>query len=646
MNPAGQPPSLPNGAAIVVLNPRAAGLGRRACDLLPAARLYGPAARPGDWDEPYERLVPLLQELFTAGRPIVGLCASGILVRALAPLISAKRAEPPVVALAEDGSVAVPLLGGHHGANALARALAAGLREERNCIAAITTAGDLRLGVALDEVPPGWRIANPDRVKPVAVALLAGERVALIEEAATADWLRSGSIVWAKDPHPPIADAMGPPLSRNAGEGGVARSATTGEGFKVIVSDRSFPTAERALVLHPPVLTLGIGCERFCPAEEIAALAEASLAEAGLAAGAVAAIVSVALKADEPGIHALAEAFGVPARFFPPSRLLDETGRLTVRSEAAFRATGCWGVAEGAALAAVGPGGTLVVVRRQSRGATCAIARAPAPLDATALGRPRGRLAIIGIGPGDRVWRSPEAGALIDAADDIIGYRRYLDLLGSAIVGKRRHDSDIGAEAERARLALDLAASGGAVALVSSGDPGIYGLAALVFELIDREPRRDWHAVDIVVAPGISAMQAAAARLGAPLGHDFCAISLSDLLTPPETIRTRIAAAAAADFVIALYNPGSARRRTLLAEAAAILLAHRPPETPCAIARNLGRVGESCRILPLGALAEAEADMLSLVLIGNRRTRRLAGPQPRLYTPRGYFDSATGREVR
>ena len=497
-------PVLPSGAAVVVLGPGGAALGRLVCGVLPGARLYGPRGKPGaradDYDEAYDRVMALFAELFAAGRPIVGLCASGILIRALAPLIDDKREEPPVVALAEDGSVAVPLLGGHHGANALARALADAL----GCVAAITTAGDLRLGVALDETPPGWRIANPERIKPIAAALLAGEPVALVEEAAKADWLRAGSVRW---------DAAAK--------------------HQIIVTDRARPADGDALVLHPPVLALGIGCERYCPAEEIAALAHATLAEAGLAAGAVAAIVSIELKSDEPGIHALALSLGVPARFFAASRLLVETPRLTRRSEAAFRATGCWGVAEGAALAAAGPGGELVVPRKQSRRATCAIARAASPIDAGGIGRARGRLALVGIGPGDPAWRTPEAGALIDAANDIVGYRLYLDLLGRAITGKRRHDSAIGAEEERARLALDLAAAGGSVALVSSGDPGIYGLAALVFELIDREARRDWSAVDIVVAPGVSAMQAAAARVGAPLGHDFC-VDLA--LRPPDPV--------------------------------------------------------------------------------------------------------------
>ena len=598
---------LPRDVAVLVLGPSGAALGRKVRELLPSARLHGLRRHPGDWDETYDRLVPHIAALFAAGTPIVGLCASGILIRAVGPLLDDKRAEPPVVALAEDGSVAVPLLGGHQGANAIARALADAL----GCQAAITTAGDLRLGFALDEPPPGWRIASPEQVKPIAAALLAGRPVALVEEACRADWLRGGAVEWATD----------------------------GD-LRVVVTDRA-TAAEDALVLHPPVLALGIGCERGCAVEEVVTLVRDCLAEAGLTPAAVAAIVSVDLKVDEPAIHALAALLGVPARFFPASRLLDETARLTIRSEAAFRATGCWGVAEGAAFAAVGTEGALVVPRRQSRHATCAIARAPAPIDAMTTGRPRGHLAVIGIGPGDPTWRTPEASALLAEADDIVGYRLYLDLLGRAIGGKRRHDSTIGAEEERARLALDLAAEGRSVALVSSGDAGIYGLATLVFELIDREQRRDWSAIEITVAPGISAIQAAAARAGAPLGHDFCAISLSDLLTPWPVIRGRIEAAAAADFVVALYNPRSARRAIHLAKAAAILLAHRPPETPVVIARNLGRAGETQRVLHLGDLAEAEADMLSLVLIGNSHTRLIPGDPPRLYTPRGYFDGDT-----
>lgn len=596
---------LPGGSAIVALGGAGAALGRRLRAGLPGALLHGPRAHPGDWDATYDRAVPHIAALFAAGRPVVGIGASGILIRAVAPLLAAKRSEPPLVAVAEDGSVAVPLLGGHHGANRLARAIAA----LTGGTAAITTAGDLRLGLALDEPPPGWRIADPDRAKGVVSALLAGEPVALIEEAGGGEWLRAAGIDWQDE-----------------------------GGRRVVVTDRAVPPAADALVFHPPVLALGVGCARGCPAEEIAELAQAALAEAGLAPAAVAAVASIELKLAEPGIHALAATLGVPARFFPAARLLAETPRLSARSEAVFRATGCWGVSEGAALAAAGADGALIVPKRRSAHATCAVARASRPILAEAIGRGQGSLAILGIGPGDPRWRTPEASEALMAASDIVGYGLYLDLLGQAVAGKILHRSAIGAEEERARLALDLAAAGRDVALVSSGDAGIYGLAALVLELLDRAPQPEWGTVALRVCPGVSALQAAAARAGAPLGHDFCAISLSDLLTPTAAIRARLEAAATADFVVALYNPRSARRTTLLGEAAAILLRHRPPDTPVVLARNLGRAGEQVRTIALCGLAHAEIDMLTVALIGSRRTRRLAKDPRLVYTPRGYLD--------
>jgi cobalt-precorrin 5A hydrolase/precorrin-3B C17-methyltransferase len=593
----------PDDIAIIALDPAAATLGRRLQAALPGSRLHGPSAHPADWDESYERASLHIAGLFEAGRPILGLCASGILIRAVAPLLAAKQVEPPVVAVAEDGSVAVPLVGGHHGANALARAVAA----LTGGIAAVTTAGDLRLGLALDEPPPGWRIANLEQVRPITAALLRGEPVALVAEAGGADWLRAGALGWAEQ------------AERH-----------------VFVTDRDVNPGTDALVFHPPVLTLGIGCERGCSAEEISDLARSTLAETRLAAMAVAAVVSVELKLAEPGIHALAAALRVTARFFPASRLLAETARLSERSAAAFRATGCWGVAEGAALAAAGAGGVLVVPKRKSRRATCAVARAPAPIDADAIGRRRGTLAVIGIGPGDPAWRTPEASAALAQATDIVGYSLYLDLLGRTIAGKSLYPSAIGEEEARVCRALDLAAEGRSVALVSSGDAGVYGLASLVFELLDRVAQPEWRTIELIVCPGVSALQAASARAGAPLGHDFCAISLSDLMTPWEAIRTRLEAAAAADFVVALYNPRSARRPTRLAEAVEILLRHRAPQTPVFLGRNLGRAGEEGHTLALSELASARIDMLTLVLVGSSTTCRLDIDPPRLYTPRGY----------
>lgn len=594
--------TLPRGAAIVVLGASGLPLAQRLKALLPGAQIHAPDARVGEADARFASVVPHLRGLFEAGTPIVGLCASGILIRALAPLLSDKRAEPPVVAVAEDGAVAVPLLGGHRGANALARAIAAAA----GGTAAITTAGDVRFDLALDEPPLGWRVANPERAKEITAALLAGEDVALAVEAGDAAWLTRGT----------------------------ARFAARGK-HAIRVTDRAPAPDDEALVLHPPVLALGVGCARGASPAEMQALVRDTLAEHGLAPGAVALIASLDLKSDEDAVVALAEMLDVPARFFTAAELLAQTPRLQNPAETVFRAVGCYGVAEGAALAAADKDASLIVAKQIRGSVTCAIARAARPLDASAIGRARGRLAVVGIGPGDKASRTAAADDAIAAASDIVGYRLYLDLLDGALAGKTRHDGDLGEEEARVRLALDLAAAGKSVALVSSGDAGIYALATLVCELIDREDRAAWRRVALDIVPGVSAMQAAAAKLGAPLGHDFCAISLSDLLTPWAVIERRLEAAAAADFVIALYNPRSARRSDHLARARDIVLAARAADTPVVLARNLGRDGESISLTTLGALDPAGVDMLTLVMVGSSTTRRLRD-RPMLYTPRGY----------
>jgi cobalt-precorrin 5A hydrolase/precorrin-3B C17-methyltransferase len=248
----------------------------------------------------------------------------------------------------------------------------------------------------------------------------------------------------------------------------------------------------------------------------------------------------------------------------------------------------------------------------------------------------------VGLGPGPARWRTAEAQALLDHAEDWVGYRGYLDLLGPPPAGKALHGFALGEEEVRARRALDLAATGRRVALVSSGDAGIYAMAALVFELVERSDTPAWQRVAIEVSPGISALQAAAARTGAPLGHDFCAISLSDLLTPRAVIEQRLEAAAAGDFVTVLYNPASRQRRDGLVRALAILAAARPPDTPVIHARNLGRDGETVALGRLGAFDPDAVDMLSLVVVGARQTRLVEQPgrAPFVYTPRGYLAEA------
>jgi cobalt-precorrin 5A hydrolase/precorrin-3B C17-methyltransferase len=553
-------------------------------------------------DQTFSDAAAHVRGLFSADRPIVGVCAAGILIRILAPLLVDKRAEPPVLAVSEDGVTIVPLLGGHRGANDLARALAEALGGH----AAITTAGDSRFGVALDAPPEGWTLANPEHAKGAMAALLAGNTARLDGECA---WLAESAIAFAPD--------------------GAVR---------LVATARTAAGDERTLVYHPRKLVMGLGCERGADPGEAIDLAARTLAEARIAPASVACVASIDLKADEPAVLETARHFGVPARFFSAEALEAETPRLANPSEAVFREVGCHGVAEGAALAAVGAAGQLVVAKRKIARATCAVAEAADVIDSGKVGRARGRLAVVGIGPGAADWLTPEARTLLATSDAVVGYSLYLDLIQPLVSAAERFDSVLGSEEARGRQALALAAEGRSVALVSSGDSGIYAMAALVFECLDVGGLPTGAArVEIVVAPGISAMQAAAARAGAPLGHDFCAISLSDLLTPWETIEHRIRAAAEADFVIAFYNPVSQRRRAQLAAAKEILLQHRPSHTPVVLARNLGRDAEHVATIPLSALGVDQVDMLTLVLVGASSTRQVdAGGRSWTYTPRGY----------
>jgi precorrin-3B C17-methyltransferase len=244
-----------------------------------------------------------------------------------------------------------------------------------------------------------------------------------------------------------------------------------------------------------------------------------------------------------------------------------------------------------------------------------------------------GRLDIVGLGPGPQHWLTLETPQILAEASDLVGYGPYLDRLPIR-AGQTRHASDNGAEISRARHALKLAAGGAHVAVVSGGDPGVFAMAAAVFEAL--EQGACWEDIDIVVHPGISAMLAAAARLGAPLGHDFCAISLSDNLKPWDLIERRLHAAALGDFVIALYNPASKARPKLIHEAFALLRGLKPAETIVGFARAIGRADEK---LTLTTLAEADpslADMSTLVLIGAHATRSFEACGRRwIYTPRG-----------
>ncbi|MEO0666143.1 MAG: cobalamin biosynthesis protein, partial [Pseudomonadota bacterium] len=428
---------------------------------------YGLASRVASADAHFEDTTTFLAERFAAGTPVIGVCAAGILIRSVASLLSDKRAEPPVISVSDDGRFVVPLLGGHRGANALAIEVAAATGGE----AAVTTAGEVTLGVALDAPPPGWRLANPSDAKGAMAALLAGGGAELDGEA---PWLNA--------------------LPRGA---------------EVHISATQAAVAAGPGHLHfaPQVVTLGVGCARNCPPEELATLVNDTLTEAGLSPAALHSVNTIDLKADEPAILALADALGVPLRLFSATALDAAADGVPNPSEVVRAEVGTRSVSEAAALLQ-SPESVLTVPKRKTANATCALAVAPAPLTAFE-GRARGRLSVVGIGPGQAAWRTPEASKLIAEADELVGYGLYIDLLGPLAHGKPRSDFPLGGEEDRCRYALERAGEGRNVALICSGDAGIYAMGALVFELLDRTEHGVSDAArraEVICAPGVSAL--------------------------------------------------------------------------------------------------------------------------------------------
>ena len=579
-------------------------IARKIADIL-GSQIHGREGRVVDVDATFENALDHIRVLFSSGTPIVGVCAAGILVRGVAPLLVDKLNEPPVVAVPDDGSTVIPLLGGHRGANRLARQIAIGL----DAHASITTAGDVAMGVALDEPPLGYRLQNFKDAKPVMASLLNGSSVRILGEN--------------------IFDIH----SSSAAE------------ITLAVSETPMVGDEMTLVYHPQKYALGLGCARGCSVDEMWNLVSKCMEEANIAAGSISSVGSIDLKGDEPAIIETALRLGVPFRLFEANELESLTPKLANPSEVVFTEVGCHGVSEAAAIAL--SGGSLVVEKKKTMNATCAIAKSE-NIITEMNGRSRGKLSIVGIGPGQHSWRTPEASALISEAEELVGYGLYIDILGPLAIGKKRSDFPLGGEEARCRYALEEAGKGKNVALICSGDAGIYAMGALVFELLDRNENEMGVSdaakrIEVQCTPGVSALQGAAARAGAPLGHDFCTISLSDLLTPREDIIRRLHAAAEGDFVIAFYNPVSKTRRTLLAEAREILLKYRPNDTPVMLASSLGRPEEEVRYRRLDELEVDEVDMLTVVLIGSSNSRLAnLGEGARMFTPRGYARKIDG----
>ncbi|MFF5312161.1 precorrin-3B C(17)-methyltransferase [Streptomyces massasporeus] len=513
---------------------------------------------------------------FAQCEQLVCFLATGAVVRLVAPLLSGKTDDPGVVCVDEGGRFAVSLLGGHAGgANELAREVGDLLGAEP----VVTTATDAVDLAGLDTLglPVEGDVAGVSR------ALLDGEAVAL-----------RADVAW---PLPPL------PL--------------TDEGaYTIRLTDRLVEAAEREAVLRPPTLVVGVGASRGAPVEEVLGLVGDALREAGLSAASVAELATVDAKAEEAGIVEAARRLGVPLVTYSAEELAGVD--VPNPSDAPLAAVGTPSVAEAAAL--VG-GGELLVPKRKSAAspamATCAVVRRPG----------RGRLAVVGLGPGARDLLTPRAKAELRRASVIVGLDQYVDQIRDLLrPGTRILESGLGAEEERARTAVEEARKGQAVALIGSGDAGVYAMASPALA----EASDD---IDVVGVPGVTAALAAGAILGAPLGHDHVSISLSDLHTPWEVIERRVRAAAEADIVVTFYNPRSRGRDWQLPKALGILAEHRTPLTPVGVVRNASRPDESSRLTTLGSLDPATVDMMTVVTVGNTATRDIAG---RMVTPRGY----------
>ena len=587
----------------------------------------GPAARslPRAWHECEDGLVCFL--------------AAGAVIRLIAPLLASKRTDPAVVCVDEAARFAVPLVGGHAGG---ANALAVRVADVLGAQPVITTASDAAGLPGLDDL--GWPVEGA--IAAVTRALLDGGMVILDSDET---WpLPALPVTRAEAPAQRAECAFGHALADpNAHLAPTPRSRLTR--YRILVTDRVVAADARTVVLRPPSLVVGVGASKNVSRAEVLGLIDDTLAEAGLSLASVTALATVDAKAAEPGLVAAARERGWPLLTYPAARL----GVIPVPnpSAAALAAVGTPSVAEAAALAGAD---VLAVQKRKSAMATVAIGRI----------RPRGRLAVVGLGPGARDLLPPRAVAELRRASVIVGLGQYVDQVRDLLrPGTEVLASDLGAEEERAKAAVTLARAGHAVALVGSGDAGVYAMASPALLQADGGMADDDTAdgypadgdgaggdgrsadtdggsacgdigdIEVVVVPGITASLAAAALLGAPLGHDHAVISLSDLHTPWEVIERRVRAAAEADYVTVFYNPRSKGRHWQLGASLAVLAAHRPPGTPAAIVRNASRTGQQVVLTTVAAFDPDAVDMLSLVIVGASTTRVVGG---RMVTPRGY----------
>lgn len=555
--------------AIVILGNGALATAKRIQQMYPDALIHGLAERVEGADRSYAEFGATLRLLYQQDTPIIALCAAGIVIRTLASVLLEKGAEPPVLAVAEDGSAVVPLLGGLGGVNVMAREIAAGL----NTAAAITTSGELRFGTCLLNPPSGYALGDLELGKRFVSDLLSGESVRI-----------EGSAPW-------LAQAQLPEDDR-------AQLA-----IHVGYAERE-PSANE-LLIYPRNVLVAVDAS----IANVADVVRAALHDSRIASQSLACLLASETDMANPALHAAATDLGVSVRFTSQASAIDMAQQVLPQL-----------------LPPISPVDGV------------AIAVAPGPLDIDRIGRARGRLAVVGLGPGATAFMIPAVKTELARANDVLGYETYVRMAGPFRADQVLHCTDNREEMQRARHAFDLAAQGRSVVVVSSGDPGVFAMAAAVLEALHESDNAQWHAVDLEILPGVSASLATAAQAGAPLGHDFCLMSLSDNLKPWGLIEKRLDLAGQADLALAFYNPISRSRPWQLGRALEIVRQHRGPQTPVTLGRDIGRPGQTLRVTTLGDVTPEQVDMRTMVLIGSSTTCVFDRADGRhwVYTPRWY----------
>ncbi|MGY4525494.1 precorrin-3B C(17)-methyltransferase [Pseudomonas sp. TE21394] len=551
--------------AIVILGQGSLATAQRIRQCYPQASIHGLEGRVGGADLSYSVFGDTLRALYLQDTPIIAVCAAGIVIRSLASLLSEKGVEPPVLAVAEDGSAVVPLLGGLAGVNLMAREIG----EALGVAAAITTSGELRFGTCLLSPPQGYALADIEQGKRFVSDLLAGETVRI-----------EGDAPWLQQAQLPASDQ--------------ARRT-------IHVGHQARPADRNELLIHPRSVVIGMA------GGDLHGI-RAALQQAGIAEPSLACVLADEQAMADTALHEAAQALGVALRF--AAKPQDVAGM----------------VAEAL------PDAQLIEV------GDMVIAVAPAPVEVARVGRRRGRLAVIGLGPGAAELMVPAVKAELVRAEDVLGYETYVRMAGPFRDDQVLHCTDNREEMQRARHAFELAAQGRSVVVVSSGDPGVFAMAAAVLEALHESGDPAWHRVDLAILPGVSASLATAAQAGAPLGHDFCVMSLSDNLKPWSIIEKRLDLAAQADLVLAFYNPISKARQHQLGLALEVVRRHREGNTPVVLGRDIGRPGQTLKVVTLAELMPEMVDMRTMVLVGSSTTcvfPRLSGGVW-AYTPRWY----------